>query len=245
MMITRHATRTVTVPSPTATLFGDLAWPIRRGRVHGLTVVAHAHSGSRLHPRHQALAAGLNRAGLATLLTDLLAPDEDRWDARSAGPRHDVPLLTTRLVTVLERVARMEVEVAALPVALFGTGTSASAAVRAAAALAEPPPDTTAGPTERPPRPAHVDAVVSRAAEPDLDEGVLERLTVPSLFLVGEHDRALLARHRAAGVGEVGRTELLVVPGVADLVEDGAAAQRAAALAAEWLTARLDPAPGT
>jgi putative phosphoribosyl transferase len=246
-MITRHATRTVTVPNPGATLFGDLAWPIHQGRVHGLTVVAHANSGSRLNPRNQALAAGLNAGGHATLLTDLLASDEDQWDAGAARARHDIALLTARMVTVLDRVARLEVEVAALPVAVLGTGTSSAAALHAAAALAGParPVDAVAERGPAPPRPARVDAVVCRGGRPDLAVEVLADLPVPALFLVGEHDHDLREVHSRVGVGEVGRTELRMVPGAADLVEDGAAAQQVATLAAEWLTARLDPTPGT
>ena len=246
-MITRHAIRTVTIPSPAATLFADLAWPIAPGRVHGLTVIANASSGSRLNPRQQALAAGLNRAALATLLTDLLGSDEDQWDAGAARARHDLPLLTGRMLGVLDRLARMEVEVAALPVGVLGTDLSAAAALHAAAALAGPPrPDDGGhGGGPAPPRPPHVDAIVCRDGRPDLAADVLADLAVPALFLVGEHDHDLLALHHGARVGEVGRTELRVVPGAGALAVDGAAAQQVPVIAAEWLAARLDPTPGT
>ena len=238
-MITRHATRTVTIPSPGTTLFGDLAWPIGRGPVHGLTVLAHASSGARLNPRHQALAAGLNRQGLATLLTDLLASDEDQWDAGAARARHDVALLTERLAAVLDRVARMEVEVAALPVGVLATGTAAAAALHAAVLLAGPPRPN-GGP--RPPRPARVDAVVCRDGRPDLAAELFADLPVPVLFLVAEHDRELRELHHVAGVGPAA---LRVVPGAADLVNDAVGVEQVAPLAGAWLTARLDPAHGT
>jgi hypothetical protein len=240
-MITRHAMRTVTIPSPQTTLFGNLAWPIGSGRTHGLAVVAHPSSGARLNPRHQALAAALNRGGLATLLTDLLGSDEDQWEASAVRTRHDVGLLTERMVTVLDRVARMETEVAALPVGVLATGTAAAAALHAAAVLAGPPrPED--GPA--PPRPAHIDAIVCRSGRTDLAADVLDDLAVPVLFVVAEHDHELLELHRSAGIGLTGRPELRIVPGTADLVADGAAAGQVAALAAEWLAARLDPAPG-
>jgi hypothetical protein len=231
-MITTHATRRVTIPCAGTTLYGDLSWPIVPGRVHGLAVIAHANSGSRLNPRNQALAAALNRTGFATLLTDLLGTDEDQWEASAARARYDVDLLTSRLTAVVERVARLEVEVAALPVAVVGTGATAAAAIRAAALLAEPEPaPSPAG--VRPPREGRIDAVVSRNGRPDL---WTTTPAVPVLSLVAELDREGRERHRASPAGEV-----RVVEGAADLVEDRYAVEAVAVLAGRWLADELDP----
>jgi putative phosphoribosyl transferase len=239
-MITTHATRRVTIPVGNAALYGDLNWPIGPGRVHGLTVIAHANSGSRLNPRHQALAAALNRAGLATLLTDLLTTDEDQWDASAVRARYDVDLLTGRLHAVSDRLALMEVEVAALPVAFLGTGTTAAAALRAAAERSAGRPAGTTSPA--PPRAGHVDAVVSRSGRPDLAGDALHSAGVPVLFLVAEHDRDANDLHRRAGVTEGG--DLREVPGCTDLVGDGTAVEAVAHIAGAWLVQHLDPQPG-
>jgi hypothetical protein len=226
-MITTHATRRVTIPAAGATLYGDLSWPFAPGRVHALTVLAYPHSGARLNPRNQALAELLNRAGLATLLTDLLGADEDQWEASAARARYDVDLLTARLRAVVERLARLEVEIAALPVGVLATGAAAAAAVRAASELA-----AADQPSGGPPRPAHIDAVVSRNGTPDLVADLLPTLKAPALFLVGELEQDLLHRHRLAGVSEP-----VLVPGAGDL----AAVESAATLASRWLVTQLDP----
>jgi hypothetical protein len=230
-MLTVHATRRVTIPARGATLYGDLSWPIAPGRVHGLTVLAHPTSGARLNPRNQALAELLNRAGLATLLTDLLGADEDQWEASAARARYDVDLLTARLRAVVERLARLEIEIAALPVGVLATGAAVAAAVRVATELA-----AADEPTGGPPRPAHIDAIVSRNGTPDLVADLLPTMEMPALFLVGEREQDLLHRHRLAGV-----TAPVLVPGAGDLAEDRAAAETAAVLASRWLVTQLDP----
>jgi hypothetical protein len=240
-MITTHAIRRVTIPVGNPTLYGDLSWPIAPGRVHGLAVVAHANSGSRLNPRNQAFAAALNGAGLATLLTDLLTTDEDQWEASAVKVRYDISLLTTRLHTVVDRLARLEIEVAALPVAVIGTGTTAAAALRAAAELSARGGDSDGAGSENtaPPRSGHIDAVVCRSGRPDLAADVLGALGVPALHLVAEHDHEARELHRrtlAAGGGD-----LCEVPGHADLVDDPVGVQAGAQLAAAWLVTHLDP----
>jgi hypothetical protein len=240
-MITRHAPRTVTIPSSGALLYGDLNWPIRRGRTHGLMVVAHPNSGSRLNPRNQALAEALNRAGFVTLQTDLLSSSEDEWEASAARVRYDVSLLADRLRAVVERVARLEIEVAALPVGVLATGTAGAAALRTAAALASPAPRLAAATEPEPPLPAHIDAVVCRHGRPDLVTDLWPGLDVPALFLVAEQDHESAELHRRAGVGGGAGPELALVSGAADLVEDPAGVQAAALVASRWLVATLDP----
>jgi hypothetical protein len=250
-MITTHAIRRVTIPCGSITLYGDLSWPIATERVHALVVVVQPSSGSRLNPRNQALAAALNRVGHATLLTDLLSTDEDQWAASAARAHYDLALLTSRLRTVVERVARLEIEMAALPVAVLGTGTAALAALRAATELSGSRPGSgpAAARTPLPPRVGHIDAVVCRhggtggAAEaPQFTSGAVSTGTgVPALFLVAEHDRdaqEVQRRWRAARRGD-----LVEVPGARDLVDDAVAVEAVAQLAGQWITSRLDPRP--
>ena len=228
-MITTRATRRVTIPFAGLTLYGDLSWPIAPGRVHALAVIAHPSSGSRLNPHNQALAAALNREGLATLLVDLLGTDEDQWEPSAAKVRYDVDLLTARLRAVVDRIARLEVETAALPVAVLGTGATGPAALRAAALLAAAEPATGASP----PREGRIGAVVCRNGRPDLWDG---EPVVPVLSLVAEQDHDGLDLHRDRPAGEV-----RVVEGAADLVDDPSGVGAVAAIAGPWLADRLDP----
>ena len=60
----------------------------------GVVIFAHGSGSGRLSPRNNQVAAGLRRAGLATLLLDLLLPDEE-LDRRNV---FDIGLLASRLV---------------------------------------------------------------------------------------------------------------------------------------------------
>jgi pimeloyl-ACP methyl ester carboxylesterase len=54
---------------------------------------------SRRSPRNRAVAEGLQDAGLATLLMDLLTPGEEAVDVQTARLRFDFPLLAARAST--------------------------------------------------------------------------------------------------------------------------------------------------
>src|SRR5699024_4394935 len=92
----------VPVQSSDAQLEGQLAM------VAGATaVVAFAHgSGSSRHsPRNKAVADELNRSGIATLLFDLLTPQEESVDNVTAQQRFDIDLLTARLTGAVDWLA--------------------------------------------------------------------------------------------------------------------------------------------
>ena len=63
----------------------------------GIVVFAHGSGSSRYSVRNNAVAAFLRRAGLGTLLFDLLTADEERVDQYSREHRFDIPLLSRRL----------------------------------------------------------------------------------------------------------------------------------------------------
>jgi len=68
---------------------------------------------------------------MATLLLDLLLPDEDARDQYTAEYRFDVQLLGRRL-SVATRWAKGDPDVGELPVGYFGASTGAAAALIAA-----------------------------------------------------------------------------------------------------------------
>ena len=72
-------------------LAGNLQVPARACSV---VAFVHGSGSSRLSPRNRAVASALNGRGIATLLFDLLSPDEEAERANV----FDIPLLANRLV---------------------------------------------------------------------------------------------------------------------------------------------------
>jgi putative phosphoribosyl transferase len=64
----------------------------------GIVLFAHGSGSSRLSPRNQHVARILRSAGLATLLFDLLSPEEEQIDMRTRHLRFDIKLLSERVL---------------------------------------------------------------------------------------------------------------------------------------------------
>jgi dienelactone hydrolase len=182
---------------------------------HRATVVfAHGSGSGRHSPRNQFVAKALNDAGFATVLADLLTPEEERVDARTGQHRFDIELLAARVVHV--------VDWAADDVGVFGASTGAAAALMAAAE-----------------RPSLVNAVVSRGGRPDLAGDALPRVNAPTRLIVGGHDEVVLGLNQQAFDVLQCEKHLDVVPGATHLFEEPGALERVAELAAAWFTAHL------
>ena len=206
----RHLrTERVRIPADGVELGGTLCVP---EVPHGLVLFAHGSGSSHLSPRNVAVARGLNRVGLATLLFDLLSEDE----ASDRGCVFDVPLLADRLSAATTWAERRPIA-RGVPVGYFGASTGSAAALWAAA---EPSAD--------------VRAVVSRGGRPDLVDARLERVTAPTLLIVGGHDERVLALNREAEGRMHCEHRIEVIPGATHLFEESGALERVGHLAAAW-----------
>ncbi|MFE6448157.1 dienelactone hydrolase family protein [Nocardiopsis dassonvillei] len=212
----------VTVRTPDARLDGRLAvFP-------GATaVVAFAHgSGSSRHsPRNRAVAEELNRVGVATLLLDLLTPEEDRADSATGRQRFDIDLLTRRLTGTVDWLAGHE-DTAGTPIGLFGASTGAAAALRTAAE-----------------RPDLVAAVVSRGGRPDLaGTEALQVVRAPTLLIVGGADTEVLRLNEEAADRLSAPHRIHVVPRATHLFEEPGALEEVADAASGWFAGILGEA---
>ena len=163
----------VDVHAGTMRVGGHLAIPDGTTNV---VVFAHGSGSSRHSPRNRFVASVLNRAGLGTLLFDLLTPAEEH-DRTNV---FDIPLLAHRLLGVTAWL-REQFEGRNTEVGYFGASTGAGAALWAAAE-----PD------------ANVAAVVSRGGRPDLAAAKLANVRAPTLLIVGENDPVVLELNRDA-----------------------------------------------
>lgn len=217
-LIERH----VSIPVEHGVLRGDIHIP---PACIGLVVFAHGSGSSRLSPRNQHVASILNNAHLATLLVDLLTPDEEAEDIRTARLRFDIQLLTSRVRGVLRWVDN-DPRLEQMMIGLFGASTGAAAALGAAAQ-----------------DPGMVRAVVSRGGRPDLAHHWLEQVSAPTLLIVGERDPDVLELNRAAALAIPCEHRLTIVPGATHLFEEPGALDHVAQLAAGWFVQHLAVQP--
>jgi dienelactone hydrolase len=194
-------------------LEGNLSLPERAG---GVVLFAHGSGSSRHSPRNRHVARMLNRANLATLLVDLLTPEEEALDVRTAHLRFDIGLLTGRLIGATDWLTQHP-DTRHLRVGYFGASTGAGAALVAAAE-----------------RPDVVGAVVSRGGRPDLAGPALERVRAPTLLIVGGYDLQVIQLNRVAFAQLRCEKQLVIVPRATHLFEEPGALDEVARLAREW-----------
>jgi putative phosphoribosyl transferase len=214
---------TVRVAAGEVVLEGTLGVP---AEASGVVLFAHGSGSGRYSPRNRQVAQTLREAGLATLLVDLLTPDEEEADLRTGELRFDVRMLAWRLTGAVEWLEQNE-ETRELPVGLFGASTGAAAALISA-----------------PERPESVRAVVSRGGRPDLAGDALDRVQAPTLLIVGGDDPLVLDLNREALKRLQSEKRLEAVEGATHLFEEPGTLDEVARLAAGWFTRHLGRTDG-
>src|SRR5215208_8401746 len=202
----------VTVSAGPVTLEGNLG--ILNAR--GIVLFAHGSGSGRHSPRNRYVAEVLRKAGLATLLIDLLTPEEEEVDLRTRHLRFDIGLLADRLADATDWLAQ-EPDMQDLRVGYFGASTGAAAALVAAAKRLEA-----------------VSAVVSRGGRPDLAGKELSRVVAPTLLIVGGEDEPVIGMNREAFAQIRAEKKLEVVPGATHLFEEPGTLEEVARIAAGW-----------
>ncbi len=229
---------------PTVILEGNLTLPHNNNRntTKGIVIFAHGSGSSRHSPRNQFVSQTLNNDGLATLLVDLLTPEEEETDIRMQKIQCKVPglvlnkfnikLLSRRLVAIIDWA------ISSLPtttpptikgvenhnnfiIGIFGSSTGAAAALIAAAQ-----------------RPDIVAAIVSRSGRPDLaDLQSQQKVKAPTLFIIGGNDdkRVIDLNNKALSqLVNAQKKKVITVPGATHLFEESGALEEVARLASGW-----------
>ncbi|MBD3367527.1 MAG: hypothetical protein GF405_05050 [Candidatus Eisenbacteria bacterium] len=201
------------------TLEGELTVPKEPS---GVVLFAHGSRSSRTSPRNREVARELGRRGLATLLFDILTPDEEVADQRTREFRFNMALLAGRLMGVADWVTH-DPDIGELDIGLLGASTGAAAALIVAAEA-----------------PTLVGAVVSRGGRVELAEGAVEGVLAPTLLLVGEKDEALIEANRSVlDRLPVEEKRLTVVEGAGHLFEEPGALEMVADYAGDWFSRHL------
>jgi putative phosphoribosyl transferase len=205
----------VRIPAGPAVLEGNLIVP---DNTNALVLFVHGSGSSRHSPRNHFVARQLNNAGLATLLFDLLTPEEELIDLRTAQYRFDIGLLAERLIHAT-KWARQRKQTRDLHIGYFGSSTGGGAALVAAAE-----------------RPDDVDAIVSRGGRPDLAGDALPKVKAPTLLIVGGEDHVVIELNEKARAQMRCEVQLHIVPGATHLFEEPGALEQVANLASDWFT---------
>jgi putative phosphoribosyl transferase len=200
------------------TLSGDLEIP---KNALGLVLFAHGSGSSRLSVRNQGVAEILRRSAIATLLFDLLTPEEEALDAHTGHLRFDIGLLSCRLAIVTQEIAD-DLRCRSFGIGYFGASTGGAAALIAAAALS-----------------SYIDAVVSRGGRPDLVGEALQFVKAATLLIVGERDDEVLRLNEKAYEELQCPKSLAIVPHATHLFEEPGALEEVVWLAANWFSKHL------
>lgn len=204
----------VHIPTEDADLEGRLFLP---SPASGVVVFAHGSGSSRHSPRNRFVASALQKAGLGTLLLDLLSPGEELNRANV----FNVELLAGRLGAATDWLGSRP-DAASLHMGYFGASTGAAAALLAAADAD-----------------GRIGAVVSRGGRPDLAGAKLGLVRAPTLLIVGSADHQVVELNREAQALMRCTNHLELVPGATHLFEEPGTLEKAAALARDWFVRYL------
>jgi putative phosphoribosyl transferase len=208
-------------------LSGDLNIP---DGAQGVVLFAHGSGSGRHSPRNRYVAKVLQKAGLGTLLFDLLTEDEEIIDEQTRHLRFDIGLLADRLVGATDWLLKgfdVSDDGDDIPsIGYFGASTGAAAALVAAARRA----DT-------------VRAVVSRGGRPDLAGEYLDQVRAPTLLLVGGNDEPVIGLNQEAydklKLLKEDEKRLTIIPGATHLFEEPGKLEQVAQLASGWFSCFL------
>lgn len=183
---------------------------------NSIVLFAHGSGSSRLSPRNHFVAEELNKKGIATLLFDLLTPEEEALDLQTAHLRFDIQLLARRLVDTTDWILK-DPDLSDLKIGYFGASTGGGAALVAASE-----------------RPKVVKAVVSRGGRPDLAGQRLADVRCPTLLIVGGYDEPVIKLNKESLSALRSEKRLVIIPGATHLFEEKGKLEEVAHYACDW-----------
>jgi putative phosphoribosyl transferase len=183
----------------------------------GLVLCVNA-AGSSHYARAHAATDELHRAGIGTVLVDLLTEEESTDDPIAERVQFDLPLLSGRINALRDWIAQQP-DLSEYGLGYLGTDTGASAALWAASRARSLPR-----------------AVVSLGGRPDHAGPRLGYLQVPTLFITGSKSPALLEMTRFAYsvIPRETTCDLEVITGASHGLQEEDAFSRGVELARAW-----------
>lgn len=210
------ATTRIMIPAGNVSLEGELEIP---PGARGVVIFAHGCGSSRQSPRDRFISSVIRRAGLGTLLFDMLTLEEEGEDGMSGAMCFDIGFLAERL---LDATRWIENRTLGLSIGYFGASTGGSAALMAASEIGD-----------------RVAALVSRGCRTDLVDEALPKVQCPTRFIVGGLD-GCFARLNGDALAKLGcESELRIIPGATHLFEEEGKLAQVARISANWFGVHL------
>lgn len=201
----------------------------------GIVLFAHGSGSSRHSTRNNYVAQVLHNAGIATLLVDLLTPEEEDADIRTQNILYKLPpgiilnkfnikLLAKRLIAATNWIIEdPDTQHLINNIGYFGASTGSAAALIAAASSKGP---------------SAISAIVSRGGRPDLaGSEVLSKVQAPTLLIVGGNDAKSVINFNNNALKQltsVQKKKLIIIPEATHLFEEAGTLEEVARLASGW-----------
>jgi putative phosphoribosyl transferase len=202
----------------------------------GIVLLAHGGGSNSHSTRNNYVAQALYDAGIATLLVNLLTPEEEDADIRtqnilyklpSAGLVHNkfnIKLLAKRLIVATNWIMEdPDTQHLINNIGYFGASIGSAAALIASSSVE---------------RPSAISAIVSCGGRPDLaGSDALSKVQVPTLLIVGGNDAKSVIdfnNNALTQLKSVQKKKLVIIPGATHLFEEAGSLKEVARLASGW-----------
>ena len=209
-------TESVLIPVHGAELEGELRLP---DGARAVAVFAHGAGSDRKSPRNGLTADALNREGVATLLFDLLTPEEKQEYRENV---FDIDRLSLRLIAAA-RWVMAQPSTKGMKIGFVGASTGAAAALNAAATLG-----------------GDMAFVVSRGGRPDLaDQDRIKDVQSPTRFIIGGNDLEVIEASRAPFERLSCEKTFELVAGATHVFEEPGTLEKAVDLTVGWVVSHI------
>jgi putative phosphoribosyl transferase len=210
--------RLIYVPVGRDELQGSLNIPEKSTAI---VIVGQAHSNIRHDSQNKYVAETLSEAGFATLLIDLLTPDEQLVEFQQGTADFDIDRLASRLSTVTQWLLGQDAT-KNMHVAYFAAGDDAAAALVCAAK-----------------HPERVEVIVCSGGRPTLVGPLLATVHAPTLLIAGAEDRVAVELNSQAASELRTEHRLEIILNAGQVFNEPGALETVAALTREWFEDHL------
>jgi len=189
----------------------------------GVVIFALGGPGRCGHPRNRFVGDYFKSCAIGTLFIDLLTPEEEAVDTVAENHRNDTALLASRLCAATQWLIQQKELHGGAPVGFYGGDTAAEAVLVAAEQLQR-----------------EIAAIVLRGGDLDSKrDHSFQKVTSPTLLLVGERDEEFMKRNEEAAHHLRCHRQLVIIPGASHLLEEPASKNRVLTLASDWFAERF------